>query len=525
MSQDVSGAAYDPRSLGVRGFAVPPFNLDMILETAARLWPDAVWLADRDTTLRYDEADRLAGRMAATLVALGVAPDDRVAVLIPNHAAFVVAIWGGWRAGAICSAMHPAYAEPTLAAQLQDCEPACLITLDEPALLARAERLAAARGLRLIALPATGDLGAALEPAPAAPRRAESNSLASLQYTGGTTGGVKAAMLTHRSISDNIGQLCQVLPDLEPGAETILAVAPFAHITGFQLLCQGAYIGAKVVLENRFEADRTAQLCLDERVSFFTCVPTVMEGLNRSPVARGGDWSALKYVISGGAPLPGATRARFEAMTGCRLLGGYGLSEASPAVLLGYGEANAPPESIGPPMPGTRIAITAVDDPARFLPRGETGEIRIAGPQLMEGYWRRPEESAAALAQGMLRTGDVGHIDAGGRVHVSSRLKDLIIASGYNIYPSRVEDAIFTHDAVADVAVIGVPHDYRGETVKAVVVPKDGQTLTLEELQAWLKPRLSPMEMPKLLELRDSLPKSPAGKTLKFALRDQAVPA
>lgn len=300
----------------------------------------------------------------------------------------------------------------------------------------------------------------------------------------------------------------------------MLGVAPFAHVTGFSaLLCMGSYLGATIVLENRFEADATARLCLDERVTFTTCVPTVMEAFNRSPIAQGGDWSALKYVIAGGAPLPGATRTRFEAMTGCQLCQGYGLSETSPAVLIGYGDVNAPPESVGLPLPGTQVAISAADDPDRFLAPGETGEIRIAGPQVMQGYWRRPEESAVALHGGLLRTGDLGRIDAGGRVHVSGRLKDLIIASGYNIYPGRIEDAIFAHDGVADVAVIGVPHAYRGETVKAVVVPKPGRTMTLDELQAWLKPLVSPMEMPKLLELRQSLPKSPAGKTLKTELR------
>lgn len=521
MSEGIVSAEYDREIIAGRGLAVPPFNLSQVLSDAARRWPDAIWISDRGSNLTYGESDVLAGRMAATLDAAGVSSGNRVAVLIPNHPAFAVAVWGTWRAGAICTAMHPAYAEPTLAAQIADAGPACLVTIDEPELLARAQRLVENRRVKLIVLPSSGPMdGAGLASTPLAARLAPSDDLALLQYTGGTTGGVKAAMLTHRSITENLGQLCIALPDLRPGEECLLAVAPFAHITGFQLLCQSAYLGAKVVLETRFDPDRTAQLCLDERISFFTCVPTVMEGLNRSAVAQAGDWSALKYVISGGAPLPGSTRSRFEAMTGCALLGGYGLSEASPAVLLGHGVDGAPAESVGPPLPGTRVAISATDNPDRFLPIGETGEIRVAGPQLMNGYWRKEEDSAEALWGGMLRTGDIGHIDAGGRIHVSSRLKDLIIASGYNIYPSRVEDAIMTHDAIADVAVIGVPHDYRGETVKAVAVLKAGRTLTIEELQDWLKPRLSPMEMVKILEIRDALPKSPAGKTLKIALRE-----
>jgi long-chain acyl-CoA synthetase len=518
----LTGPSLDLEALEARGLAVPPFALGALLTNAARAWPAAIWIKSRDASLRYDEAADLAARIGASLTRDGLRPGDRVAVMMPNHPAFVAAIWGSWHAGACCAALHPAYGEPTLACQLDDLEPRFLITLDRPDLLARATRLAVARDVRLVVLPASGLIEASgwLGAARTEPHATDVDAVALLQYTGGTTGGVKAAMLSHRAISTNLAQLVGALPDLRVREERMLAVAPFAHVTGFSaLLCAGTYLGATIIVEDRFDQDETARLCLQERITYTTCVPTVIEAFNRSPIAQAGDWQALKYVVAGGAPLPGATRTRFEAMTGCQLCQGYGLSETSPAVVIGYGVAGAPADSVGPPLAGTTIAISAPDDPGRFLARGEEGEIRIAGPQVMQGFWRQPVETAAALDGGMLRTGDIGRIDAHGRVQVSSRLKDLIIASGYNIYPSRIEDALFGHPAVADVAVIGVPDAYRGETVKAVIVPKHGCELTLAEIQAWLAPLLSPMEMPKLIELRESLPKTPAGKTLKTALR------
>ncbi len=529
--------------LRARGLLEPPFHLGELLGRAAQKRPDAVWICGRETdsTISYREAYELSVRVAGALIRDGLLSGDRVALLMPNHVAFGAIAWGVWLAGGIISALHPAYAEPLLGAQLDDLQPRTLFTIDQPELLAMATRLVAGRGTRLIVIrsggPPTAPIAAVApvvgtfmsfaewltDSGPAAPRNVDPEAIALLQFTGGSTGAPKAAALTHRNISVNLGQLVQSLPQLSWGAERFLAVAPFAHTIGFSVnLCGGTYLASTICLEQRFEADSTAQLCLDRGITFINAVPTLLEGLRRSPIARAGSWKSLKCVIAGGAPLPATIRAAFETLTGCDVLQGYGLSETSPAVLLGHPRWGIAPDSAGRPIADTRIAITAADDPERFVPVGEVGEIRIGGPQVMQGYWHKPLETAEALPGGLLRTGDLGKIDADGNVYIVGRLKDLIIASGYNIYPSHVEEAILTHAAVIDAAVIGIPDAYRGESVKAVVVLQAGFDMTLAELQAWLKPRLSPMEMPRLLEIRNSLPKSPAGKTLKNMLREGA---
>jgi len=533
------GPELDSASLRERGLRAPPFHLGEMLATAADRRADGRWICGRpgEDEITYGAAQPLAQRAAGAFMRDGLSAGDRVVILMPNHVSFGVIVWGAWLAGASVCAMHPAYPDTLLAAQLDDLAPHSLVTLDEPDLLARAARLAHGR-MRVLVLPhrgpllaSLGQLGANGSPisfaawiagsGPRTPVAPDLDAPALLQFTGGSTGTPKAAVLTHRNLSTNHAQLAQTLTQLTPGGERLLAVAPFAHVIGFSVnLCFGTYLSSTVILEPRFDPDRTAQLCLDQHITFINAVPTLLKGLQRSPIAMAGDWCSLKCVIAGGAPLPPAIRSSFESLTRCKVQEGYGLSETSPAVLLGHPSWGNPPGSIGNPIAGTRIVITASDDPGRVMNTNEVGEIRIAGPQVMRGYWRKPEETAAALPDGLLRTGDLGTVDTEGNVYIVGRLKELIIASGYNVYPSRVEDAVLTHDAVDEAAVIGVADEYRGETVKAVVVLKPGRTLTLEELQAWLKSRLSPMEVPRLLEIRTHLPKSPAGKTFKPALRD-----
>lgn len=477
-------------------------------------------------------------RLARHLLDLGVTPGDRIATLMPNHPLFLVAMQAAWRCGAALAGLNPLYGLPLLQRQLAEVEPKVLLTLDQPDLIARAEAVAPAGTILRIGAVDGSDLSA---PANAGDERALSRHLAGLsgagpdavsgrtvrdlallQFTGGTTGVPKAAELTHANISCNLQQIHAMLPGFAYGEENFLALPPFSHIIGSSIiLCLGLRLGATMHPLERFLPEEATHLILERRISFMSGVPPMFMAIARAEAGRGGDWSALKYCMTGGAPIPVALIAEFEAVTGTPLMTAYGLSETSPGAVLAPPGERAPEGGTGWPLPGTRVEIRDVGDRGRILPRGERGEICIAGPQVTRGYFRRQEETDLALGDGHLRTGDIGVIDAQGCVWVVDRLKDIIIASGYNIYPALVEEAIYRHPDVAEAAVIGVPDDYRGETVKAVIVPRAGAALDLPALQDFLRDLLSPMEMPKLLELRDALPRSPAGKILRRALREE----
>jgi long-chain acyl-CoA synthetase len=329
-------------------------------------------------------------------------------------------------------------------------------------------------------------------------------------------------MLTHANISANLQQLAVYLPNLEYGQEKFLAVGPFSHIIGMTtVMTLATRYGSEIVMVDRFHPEETTKLCLEQGITMLVGVPTMLAAMNQSEAGRSGNWTALKYVIAGGAPLPLNIKNTFEAMTGARVLTGYGLSETSPAACLTPPDRDPPEGSTGAPMAGTTIEVRDEADVTQTRQINETGEICIRGPQVMVGYWEREDATAETLIEdGLLRTGDIGKIDEHGNVFLVDRLKDIIIASGFNVYPSVIEDALYEHPDIAQAAAIGVPDSYRGETVKAVVVMKPGtKPLDLEALKTFLTGRLSPIEMPKQLELRDALPMSPAGKVLRKDLK------
>jgi long-chain acyl-CoA synthetase len=466
-----------------------------LLDAAVARFGDrpAIWHEGRRTT--FAELDARADGVAAWLAAQGVGPGDRVAVRLANDPRFAVWAHGIWRAGAALVGINPLYAEGAAAVILQD------------------------SGARLEVTAATE-----LPPPADAPRAVVgSGDLAALQYTGGTTGAPKGAMLTHANLVAGQRQLAERCPELVPGEERLFSAVPMAHVSGLVLaILASASLGAEMLVVPRFTPEEAVRLVDELRPTFLPVVPTMATALLRLPPGPADRWSCVKVITCGAAPMALDLQRRFEALTGCPVRPSYGGTETSAIATLSPRSGSSPGSS-GVPMPETTIEIRSLSDPAALAGPGEDGEIAVRGPQVAAGYWNRPEATAEFFAGGAFRSGDVGHVDERGFLHVVDRLKDMIIASGYNVYPAAVERAVFTHPAVAETIVIGVPDDYRGEDVRAYVVLNPGHALTLEELQEHLRPLLSPMELPRGLEIRDELPRTAVGKLSRKALREEVT--
>ena len=531
---------------------IPTAPLDRLLaETAERFGPrPAFRFFGRRTS--WAAADAAASRVAAGLQALGLRPGDRVGLMLPNCPAYPVLFFGALRAGLIAVNFNPLYTEREIEVQARDAGLSALATLDLAALypkaravleagatervivcpfapmlppgkgalfrlLKRAEVAAWSRDGRHVGLP---DLLATRTP-PGPVEIDPARDVAVLQYTGGTTGIPKGAMLTHANLYANTVQGVRWFKDTRPGEERVLAILPFFHVFGMtSAFLYGVYSGAEIVMMPRFELP--AAIALIERTR-----PTVMPGVPTLFNAVAGwhgkaDLSSIRFCISGGAPLPPEVKARFEARTGCVVVEGYGLTEASPCVCCNPPGGLNKTGSIGPPLPGTRVELRDPADPLRRPPPGERGELCIAGPQVMAGYWKRAAETRAAFTpDGMLRTADIATLDDQGYVYIVDRIKDLILVSGYNVYPRVVEDAIYHHEAVAECTVIGVPNEYQGEAVKAFVVLRPGHELSADDLVRFLRSYLSPVEMPRHVEFRASLPRTLVGKLSKKELVEE----
>jgi long-chain acyl-CoA synthetase len=486
-------------SLAARRLLAPPFSMAKLLAHSAAQSPDAIWLDGKDGSWTYDEGLGAARRFGTALIRQGVRPGDRVAMCMTNSPAAVIALHAIWQAGAVPALLHPAYAPDIQRAQIQLVSPRLLIGNNE-----RSEQLAEVtrtRFLRLDEPPASDSDSSAMPPV-----ESPVDELALLQFTGGTTGAPKAAMLTHGNLSAGLAQIALALPTLVAGEECSVAIAPFSHITGLNgVLGLMTYLRGRLIVPPPAPSE-LANACVDADATYLAGPPTMLTALVQAQEAGALDYR-LRNVIAGGAPLPADVKKRFEEATGATVFDGYGLSETAPAVSLG-----------GQPVAATSVEIRSPDS-GTPLPCGSVGEICVSGPQVMQGYWRNEEASVAVLSDGLLHTGDLGILDGDGRLTIVDRLKEIIIASGYNVYPSRVEDAICSHPAVLEAAVVGLPDAYRGETVVAAIALRGSAELDLEGLTAFLSGRLSPMEMPRKLVIWDELPKSPAGKILRRSVR------
>lgn len=495
----------------------------------------------------YREVEKLSARCAAGLQAMGVAPGDRVCLCLPNTPYFVVAYFAVLRIGGVVVSMNPLYTEREMAHLIADSgatvafvpdlvdvvrKVATVVVLQHIVLCPIDRVLPPAKGLayrllkrKLRAGPRDRDrrfvdfagLGAGA-PDISAPD-IDAGDVAVLQYTGGTTGSPKGAMLTHGSLVANCLQIAEHDSERPEKGEVVMGVLPMFHVFSLtSVLNFSVYSGACIVLMPRFEITPFLKAMARTRPDRLYVVPTILTALNALPDRDLPDMRQVRLCISGGAPLPPEVRARFNKRTGCNVVEGYGLSEASPTVTCNPLNGLAKDGSAGVALPGTQIEIRSLetDEP---VPPGSNGEVCVRGPQVMRGYWRRPEDSVEVLRDGLLRTGDVGYVDEEGYLFLVDRIKDLILCGGYNVYPRVIEDALYEHPDVAEATVIGVPDEYRGEAPKAFVKLANGASATAADLRAFLKDRISKIEMPREIELRDELPKTLIGKLSKKELR------
>jgi long-chain acyl-CoA synthetase len=505
-------------------------------------------------TLSYAEIGRLVEEAAAGLQRIGVKKGTKVGLFLPNTPTFIVYFFAVLKAGGTVVNYNPLYTVSELAAQIKDSDTELMVTLDLKILFDKVDALLQSGALpRAVVcsfpalLPATKaalfrlfkskDLARPLV-SPAReriilegdvlagggkPSRVAVDPLsdvAVLQYTGGTTGTPKGAMLTHANVYVNVQQVAAWAPELADGQERVMGVLPFFHVFALTVVMNfGIAKGAEIIIMPRFALDEALRLIDKTKPTVMPGVPTLFNAVMHHPKIKSHDLSSLKFCLSGGAALPVEVKQQFETITGCKVVEGYGLSETSPVAAVNPLDGPVKPGSIGLPLPGTTISLRDLADPTKEVPPGEKGEICIKGPQVMLGYYKRPQETADQMAGEFLRTGDVARMDAEGFFFIEDRIKDLIICSGFNVYPRRIEEAIYEHPAVAEVTVIGIADEKRGEAPKAFVKLKPGAKVSAKDILEHLKPRISKIEMPTLIEFRDELPKTMIGKLSKKELK------
>jgi long-chain acyl-CoA synthetase len=490
-----------------------------------------------------------------------VKPGVHVGLCLPNTPHYPIAFFAVLKAGGTVVNYSPLDAERVLAHKIEDSRTDILITLDLVNLYPQMARLLDNSRLQKLVVGSLSDYGAArdkvhaqlqaagqIAPVPADDRHVSFTALLQseghhriyplgdlaeeivvLQYTGGTTGLPKGAMLTHANLTSASAQYCESTkgdpPILGEGIERFLVVLPLFHIFALSAaMLLGVRLGAALVLHTRFDVDAVMNELAASRITVFPGVPTMYTAILAHPKANEMDLRSLKFCGSGGAPLPVEVEQRFFALTGCHLNEGWGMTETSPVGTFTPARGVRKAGSCGMPLPRVQIKLVSLDDPAKDVTAfGEPGELCVKGPNVMKGYWNNPKATAESMTpDGYFRSGDVAKMDADGYFYIVDRTKDMLLCGGYNVYPRVLEESIYEHPAVAEVCVIGVPDDYRGQSPKAFVKLKDGASeLTLDALKLFLKDRLGKHEMIGALEIRAELPKTAVGKLSKKDLVDE----
>lgn len=546
----------------------PRIPLDRLLVNAATKYPEQtatifgapVGSLLLDAKLSYRQLDEQVNRFAAGLQRMGVKKGDRVGIMTANSPQFIIAAYATWRVGGIVVCCNPLYVAREIEHLVNDSEAETFVVMSS--FYERVKSVRAKTGLKRVIVTnikeyfpgllkllftlakekkeghkvdISGDAetywfqdvirGAPARPAPV---EVDSEEVATLIYTGGTTGGPKGAQLTHYNLVSN-ATLLNLWSQSKAAEDVIIAVMPFFHVYGLTAGMNTAIANAltTVLIPNPRDMVHVLKSIEKHRASFYPGVPTMFIGLNNFPERDQYDLTSLRFAVSAAAPLAPEVQERFETITGAKMVEAYGLTETSPAATMDpIGRPRA--HSIGVPLPDTDVKIVDLPTGKQELPVDEVGEIIIKGPQVMKGYWKLPTETANVLRvgpdgqPGWFYSGDIGYRDEDGYFHISDRKKDMIIAGGYNIYPAEVEAVLFEHPAVLEAAVIGVPHEKRGETVKAFVVLKEGETSTEDEIIAFCRERMAVYRIPRLIEFRDDLPKSMVGKVLRRELREES---
>jgi len=544
----------------------PDVPLQALLDDAAESYPNATATIFFNAKRTYRSISEDAWRFANGLRRVGVKKGDRVALVLPNTPQFVVAFYGALRAGAVLVCCNPRYTAAELQHQLADAGATVVVVLSRLYPLVKAARPGTAVErvivtnikeemppvLRLLFTvakekkdghrqPFAGDAGALAfrevlaarpEPFDAGVR---ADDLALLQYTGGTTGVSKGAMLSHRALVANTLQCRAWFTNMRDGEGAAMAVMPFFHVYGLTVVMSLSVQGAEaMILEPQLELEHLLKDIQRHRPRMFSGAPIIYNAINNSPLTKKYDLRSIEACVSGSAPLLTETHRRFVELTGAKLVEGYGLTEAAPVTHCNplFGEGEQKVGSIGVPFPDVEAKIVDLDAGEREMAIGEPGELILRGPQLMDGYYHQPEETAQALRGGWLYTGDIATVDADGYFAIVDRKKEMIIVSGFKVYPRDVEEVLVAHPAVTDAAVIGIPHPTKGEEVKAYVVLRPGGEATADEIIAHCRKTLADFKVPRQVEFRASLPHTVVGKTLRKELaaeeqakRKTAVPA
>ncbi|UCC61480.1 MAG: long-chain fatty acid--CoA ligase, partial [Anaerolineae bacterium] len=544
----------------------PPIPLDQFLTNAAAKRPDhtatifgaVVGSRVLDARLSYRQLNDAVSRFAAGLQGLGVKKGDRVGIMLPNCPQFIIAAYATWRVGGIVVCCNPLYVAREVEHLVNDSGTETFVVMSS--LYERVKAIRARTGLKRVIVTNIKeyfpgllkflftlakekkeghkvDISAdadtrwfqdVIRRAPARPTPVEvgPEEVATLIYTGGTTGGPKGAQLTHRNLVSNAVTLNIWGKSKEE--DVLLAVMPYFHSYGLTVGMNTCIAKAVTIVQIPNPRDMVHVLKSIEkhRVTFYPGVPAMFIGFNNYPERDQYDISSLRFAVSAAAPLPPEVQERFEALTGGKMIEAYGLTETGPAASMDPIDSPRA-HSIGLPLPDTDLKIVDLETGTQELPVGESGEIIIKGPQVMKGYWNLPTETANALRvgpdgqPGWFYSGDIGYMDEDGYFHIVDRKKDMIIAGGYNIYPADIEAVLFEHPAVKEAAVIGVPDERRGETVKAFIVLKEGETATEDEIVEFCRERMAAYRVPRVVEFRTDLPKSIIGKVLRRELREE----
>ena len=530
--------------------------LPEFLERSTREFPDRMALNFQGYQVTYSELTSMVDRFAAALTDFGVGQGDSVAILLPNVIPCVVGYYAILKIGAIVVMNNPLYSDRELEHQFNDSGAKVLITLD---LLAnRMIDLRPKTGIRQIVYTSIGDylpfpknllfplvgkkkglaatvqkasdvypwkaqLARAAGPAPTADLAFD--DVAMYQYTGGTTGVSKGVMLTHGNLSRQVQQLRAWFPNFNRGEEDMLGALPFFHVFGLSVAMNfSIYMGWGDILVPKPQPEPLLEVIGKFRPTFAPLVPTMYIGMLSSPAIAQTDMTSIKGCFSGSAPLPVEVIRDFEAKTGATIVEGFGMTESTPVTHVNpFAGGKRKVGSIGVPISDTECRIVDLNDGVTDMPVGDTGELIIRGPQVMKGYWNKPEATAETLADGWLHTGDIAKMDEDGYFFIVDRKKDMIISGGYNVYPRDIEEVFFEHPKVQEATAIGIPHAKRGEQVKVFVVLKEGETATQEELLAYCKDKLATYKLPTQIEFRTELPKTNVGKVLKKDLRAEEM--
>ncbi len=539
-----------------RTLEYPDAPLHRFLSESARKHPERDAIIFYGARLSYRALNEAADRFAAGLAARGLAMGDRVSIFLPNCPQMVIAYYGTLRAGGVAVSTSPLYSARELEHQLNDSGARTIVTLSKFYPLVK--EVARKTGLRRIIVTNIKEYfppllrllftllkekkeghrvelerGAGTElfrevlaSAAATPPsfEADPETPALLQYTGGTTGLAKGAVLTHRNLVANTMQTGAWLVQDKGGTEIFLGVIPFFHVYGMTVvmnLCIS--LGHTMVLLPQFKVKEVLETIAKYRPTIFPGVPTMYVAINNFPGVGKYNLRSIKACLSGAAPLPVEVQTRFEALTGARLVEGYGLTETSPVTHANPLRGSRKVGMIGLPLPDTDAKVVDLETGERTLPPKEIGELAVTGPQVMKGYWNREDETSKVLRDGWLYTGDIGYMDEQGYFAIVDRKKDMIIASGFNIYPRDVEEPLYEHPKVQEAVAVGLPDQYRGETVKVYIVLKEGESATGQEIIDYCKEKMAKYKVPTLVEFRKGLPKTLVGKVLRRTLREEEM--